>query len=338
MNEDIGVCHDFDPTDGICRVSFVFNDGSRRTLPVPQVMLHIVDGVPSLAGVTMDNHHGDDDDGSAGGDEPASIADHAVAAKWLLYELSRSDFTYKSEQGDIEDCVSSRVVRDWLNSFRRISSLHLLVKAIVGSVQTFDAPDSSPPPRMALKQLTDVLLCVSAEHDDNEAVSTLLGAGADVNGVDDELRTALWFAAANGNVLLADRLIQRGAAFNRVDRDMISPLGAACQEGHVRCAEMLLRVRANANGLFNGKAQNTPLMLACFSGQAACVELLLKHDASVTRKVPNVRRWRFESSRTSPGAVHGGTALSLSRPCLPAGKGRPGHRSRLCGGSRRARP
>ena len=84
----------------------------------------------------------------------------------------------------------------------------------------------------------------------------------------------MWYAAANGNAPLVDKLLAAGAKFNRLDKKLDAPLQAACWKGHVLCAEALLRAHADVNGEYGGNTYATPLMYACHCGQAECVQLL----------------------------------------------------------------
>ena len=176
--------------------------------------------------------------------------------------------------------------------------IQLSVSDIVGPLIAL-IQEAHDPIISAHRMLCRLLACVAAESDDEAAVMQLLDVDASwgelenwegLNAIDDDKRSPLWYAAANGNARLLEELLARGAAFNRLDDGNESPLGTACFHGHRRCAEILLQVRADVDGAFRGNTFTTPLMLACEMGQAECVELLLRHRAN-----PNIYLLQFAS-------------------------------------------
>ena len=138
------------------------------------------------------------------------------------------------------------------------------------------------------KALLSSLLCVAVVLDENEAAEALLtrvGEAELCREEDDSSRTALWYAASNGNTPLVEMLIARNFFFNRLDDENVSPLCAACNHGHARAAQALLLARANVDGAYKGKTSITPLMYACHLGHPEFVALLLKHEADVLLKL-----------------------------------------------------
>ena len=143
------------------------------------------------------------------------------------------------------------------------------------------------------RTLFSEFLCHVVEKQNKPLAAMLLNAGPDVCDLSHEDsmgRSALWHAASSGDAVLVERIIGQGAPLSHIDDDLFSPLHAACQGGHLRCAELLLRARAPADGWGNrasdGKGMDaekgwfpTPLMIACSSGEAECVQLLLGHGA-----------------------------------------------------------
>ena len=55
------------------------------------------------------------------------------------------------------------------------------------------------------------------DHTKSHRFSTLQVCGISLDSVDDDKRSALWHAAANGNSRLMEALLSRGAPFNRLD-------------------------------------------------------------------------------------------------------------------------
>ncbi|CAI7894107.1 unnamed protein product, partial [Closterium sp. NIES-54] len=70
-----------------------------------------------------------------------------------------------------------------------------------------------------------------ARYGDMDDVAAALDGGADAGVADDEGRTALHMAAANGHTEIARLLIQRGAPVNAVNRQGNTPLHWAAVNG-----------------------------------------------------------------------------------------------------------
>ena len=101
--------------------------------------------------------------------------------------------------------------------------------------------------------------------------------------------TAIFFAALNGNVDLAEKLIGAGCSLNIHDKNNLSPLAIACDEGHSKTAGVLIEARADVDGrLLRDFVIWTPLMLACANGHRECVKLLLASRADVTFELRDV--------------------------------------------------
>jgi ankyrin repeat protein len=80
-------------------------------------------------------------------------------------------------------------------------------------------------------------------------------------------------AAENGNADRVSELICAGADVEAVDVNQRTALILACWYGHAKCVEPLLA--ANANAKAADKLQITALMIACIGGHVECVKLLL---------------------------------------------------------------
>jgi hypothetical protein len=99
----------------------------------------------------------------------------------------------------------------------------------------------------------------------------------------DELgRTALWWAARNGDAETVVRLLAEGANPNAVDADGEGPLHAAARAGHVAVVEQLLAKGADprAKALYG----STPLHAAVEQSQAGAASALLKGGADVNAR------------------------------------------------------
>jgi uncharacterized protein len=79
----------------------------------------------------------------------------------------------------------------------------------------------------------------SCKSNNLEEVKHWLATGANVNAVDKDGRTALWWAASRGHVECATALIDAEADVNKGDKDGDTPLHRASLRGHAEC----IRVR-----------------------------------------------------------------------------------------------
>lgn len=126
----------------------------------------------------------------------------------------------------------------------------------------------------------------SARNDDPAAVAALLSKGADVNAREGDGSTALAWAVARSNVVIAELLLKAGANPDLTNELGFGPLSLAITNGSAAIVRMLLEKGANPNvARENGE---TPLMTAARLGQVEVVKLLLDRKANV-----NVRDKKF---------------------------------------------
>ena len=100
----------------------------------------------------------------------------------------------------------------------------------------------------------------------------------EVNRADEHGRTQLYNACWNGQVDVAQLLLEKGAAVDRAQKGSFTPLYIACWNGHVDAARLLLD-----NGAEVDRAASwgrTPLYIAKENGHSAVVALLKKHSRS----------------------------------------------------------
>jgi uncharacterized protein len=153
-------------------------------------------------------------------------------------------------------------------------------------------------------------LMLAAREGDLESARLLVGAGANVNAVAGDGKNALNLAIFNGNYDLASYLIDAKADVNNVDSQRFTPLFWAVDRRNMETApnfpwmvtqdplpliKKLLDAGANPNALVNNTPRArmragsprivfaTALMRAAFSGDPELVKLLLAHGAD-----PNV--------------------------------------------------
>ena len=132
-------------------------------------------------------------------------------------------------------------------------------------------------------------LIIAAKTGNDAEVSALLLAGADVNEVDTEGKTALMIAALNGNTALVSLLLKAGADLNHAYRPWRYSFGGktalilAVEKGHAAVVSLLLKAGAEVDKTDDGI---TALMAASGQGHNAVVSLLLKAGAEVNKEYP----------------------------------------------------
>lgn len=108
-----------------------------------------------------------------------------------------------------------------------------------------------------------------------DAVNKLLAKGIDVNSVDVEGQTALWWAAKNGYTkIVATLLTVPDINVNALDRVGMTPLMCSILNGHTKIAKVLLTVpQININAV--DKGGRSALLLAIRKGHLGNVKALL---------------------------------------------------------------
>jgi ankyrin repeat protein len=128
----------------------------------------------------------------------------------------------------------------------------------------------------------DKALLVAAKNGDVKNVKALLGTGASANATDSKGRTALWLAAFNGNLEVAQDLISARAEVDRVTGEHgETALNAAAGKGHVKIVEALLSAGADANK--NDTKGRTALCWAAFNGNLEVAQALIRKSAEVDK-------------------------------------------------------
>ncbi len=155
----------------------------------------------------------------------------------------------------------------------------------------------------------DAPLADAVMRQDDEAVRTLLAAGADVDAPRGDGMTALHWAARLGDLASARRLLAAGADSETVTRlGRHTPLHVASRAGHAPLVAVLLEHRADAEARTSAGA--APLHFAAQSGDADAVEALLAHGAD-----PDVRepRWGQTPLMFAAGAARTSAVAPLLR-------------------------
>ena len=158
--------------------------------------------------------------------------------------------------------------------------------------------------------------------------STALGWGAawHADPGDSLGRSAMWWAAADGDDLQLQALLARGLPPDQPDRDGETPLHAAVRQGRAQTVQLLLDHGANAN---HASAQGVPpLLLATTLGQAPAAELLLQagadpnaadrfgrtalHEAVLRDDLALARMLLHHGADATLASRHGADALTLA--------------------------
>ena len=96
---------------------------------------------------------------------------------------------------------------------------------------------------LGIPELENRLLGAAGEGD-TECVRTLLAAGADINEVDENGRTALMMASDYGHAPVVRLLIEAGADLEKADKGGDTALEIACRERSFDCIHLLLEAGA----------------------------------------------------------------------------------------------
>jgi uncharacterized protein len=119
----------------------------------------------------------------------------------------------------------------------------------------------------------------AAAKNDAEAVRQLVGGGSgNPNQLDDSSRTAMHYAASNGNLQIIAILIKADAKLNPVDPLGDTPLHLAVEQNQIEAAKLLLDAGADVDP--QNKDGMTPLMIAASHGNLEMVRALLAKGAN----------------------------------------------------------
>ena len=126
-------------------------------------------------------------------------------------------------------------------------------------------------------------ILTAAKNNQEEMVHLLVKYGDNVNSMKDDY-TPLWYAVGNGNISLAEWLINKGAKVNlRTEESKQTVLMYAASKGDMEMVELLLRKGANAKLSDNeGRtARDFALWYAVENGNISLAERLINKGAKV---------------------------------------------------------
>lgn len=120
-------------------------------------------------------------------------------------------------------------------------------------------------------------------------VQTLLEQGVTAQAADERGITPLFMAAKNGHRNVIALLLEHGAAINPMRQDGVTPLFVAVQEGRRDVVALFLEKGAdvNAQGRIGGV---TPLHIGAYKGDHEIVTFLLEHGANKNARMTSGER------------------------------------------------
>ncbi len=164
-------------------------------------------------------------------------------------------------------------------------------------------------------QLRHGLTMALADSALNAAEALLEAPGIDVNFLNAQDESPLMYAALNGHLALAKKLIAKDADVNKTGW---TPLHYAATNGHVDIMRLLL----DNNAFVDAESPNgtTPLMMAAQYGNGAAVKLLLDEGAQAMQKnKQGLSALDFAQRASRPDAIKLLTAPAVKRQ-QPAGR------------------
>ena len=105
----------------------------------------------------------------------------------------------------------------------------------------------------------------------------LINSGADVNGRDSDLNTALQHAASVDNVVGINLLLDNGAKIDSVNNINMTPLMVTCYDNYTNSARVLLERGANLT--FPNEEGNTCLHIATMNTNIDMIKLFFQYGA-----------------------------------------------------------
>lgn len=119
---------------------------------------------------------------------------------------------------------------------------------------------------------------------DVEAIDNMLLAGHELDARDKEGRTPLFYAARDGDVLIAAKLLDNGSTVNARDKNGETPLHFAARGYQPEVAEFLIQRGADIEA--EDLHGNTPLWRAVFEskGKGGVIEVLVSSGADNNHK------------------------------------------------------
>ncbi len=132
------------------------------------------------------------------------------------------------------------------------------------------------------------LLIAASESDNVETCKALLAHGAEIDARNENGKTALWVAAANGRSDFCSLLLERGANIDVLDTNGYTPLMGACHNSERdQSNTVALLLEKGADVETAGKDGWRTLMLAAQHGHVETGKILLEHGAEIDARKEN---------------------------------------------------
>jgi ankyrin repeat protein len=134
-------------------------------------------------------------------------------------------------------------------------------------------------------------LVAAAKAGDMAKVKELVGApGVDINGPDEETKTALWWAAREGKFDVVKYLVGQGADVNQARADGVTPLSIAVAMGHLGLVKYLAGASWGAKGTKrNAKPVAAELLFEAPADKPVAAKPVAVKAAAAAEGPPTVR-------------------------------------------------
>eukprot|EP00961_Rhodomonas_salina_P141332 1902813-Rhodomonas_salina.1 len=136
---------------------------------------------------------------------------------------------------------------------------------------------------------------------DVDAVGRLIEAKCDVNEVDKDGRTPVYYAAEKGQTEAVRRLLAAGCEVEKEDKSGSTPLFAAAFHGHTAAVSLLIEAKCEVDKQLESTAM-TPLALAAGQGHVEVVQQLLAGGADKTLPAGGASAWETAQANVKDSA------------------------------------
>jgi len=148
-----------------------------------------------------------------------------------------------------------------------------------GSSSGNNSRPASDPATLKVDEQGRTTLMLAAAQGRADLIPGIVAAGADVNARDKEGNSSLFFAAANGHLDAVQALLRAGANVNSADNNGSPVLISPAVQGHTAIVKLLLAKGARVNQA--DKDGDNALILAAAAGKSETIEALLASGATI---------------------------------------------------------